>query len=148
MPQTILIPSNYISHKHNEKYFDKSQHFPRLFCSDCHIDIVNDNYVKHFCRSTKSTCIDNFFGSKKHLLMNNTTYYKKKTKHVPHTYKNGSVFIKQYKLHKQSAIAFIVETTTIENNKTEQIYITIPDDYDVTNYQNKEELSSLVSIFN
>lgn len=154
MEHKILVPTSYIGKTtHNDKYVVKEEKFVRLLVKDCFIDVVNDEFVKHYYRKSHSKCIENYYGDNKHLYLNSQSIFKKKSSHIPHSCKKGIIHRKKYALQHNSSIVFVTETYTYvdhANNKHNYTshYIELNDPSMIDNVIYKHELCSLLSLFN
>lgn len=156
MTRTIIIPRHFVKRISNNDYLDKTLTLNRLICQDKYIDVSYDTYISFMYRSSSSDHIPHYFGKNKHLYLNEVAHYKKKVNHIPHNHKHILINKNVYKLHKDSKISFIIETSSINNDSNVNnqkpsnttMYISIPPEYDIRNIQNKDELHSLVSLFN
>lgn len=152
---TILIPKHYINYSsyNNTKFLDKSLDFTRLLCEDCYIDVLDGNYCKHFYRKSSPFVCKDYFGSGKHLYMNNLSIYKKQTQHVPFEHVAQHVTQKHYKINKKSQLTLVTETVKnidIESQPYSKTVYTICSNTQI-NPMDKlvyDELCSLVSLFN
>lgn len=154
MEHKILVPSSYIgNNKGIDKYLISEEKFVRLFVKDCYIDITNNEFVKHYYRTSHSKCIENYYGDNKHLYLNSQSLFKKKSSHVPPSYKKGYIHKKKYALQHNSSINFVTETYTyVDDTKNKHTYtsyyIEIDDPSIIENVIYKNELCSLLSLFN
>ena len=149
MVKKIILPNDSITvtSSHN-KYMQNEISGVRLFCEDCHVDIVKNEYIVNILRSCDSYGIKDYYGYGKHLLMNNETYFKKNVTHIPLHHKEGSFIKKIYKPYSGSNLMFVSENITLKDNQVNNFYVVVPNEFDIHNLQHKEKLRSFVSIFN
>ena len=151
---TILIPKHYINYgtTMKSKHLYKTEYITRLLCEDCYIDISNGTYCKHNYRKVVSDTIKHYFGKGKHLFMNRESLYKSGTNQIPLDHKTLYITRKHYKIQENSQLTLVVETCQYTNNdgptKTTTYAIHSSKNIDPMNTLVKEELCSLVSLFN
>ena len=141
-----LIPPQELIYdiKKFQKYKTDTETTFRLLNPSFYVDIKDNEYCEYFIRNVSSYENKKYF---KHysLYVNEISHYIKKTNHIPFEHIQISITKNIYKTHKQSNVSFVEE---IVNNEIHTYYFQIDSKYNEHDIMIKEEIISLLSLFN